>query len=275
LQRFDQAELKDVVHGLSDFQVAFLTKHFCAQQFAVVSWGCAATSWLAKVLNGHAEIYCVHAANSCWQVLGSSERLDGLPYMRVIGRQGCHHLAAGDVHGVSRHHIPGIRRAFGDRFNAAVVVREPISRLRSQLALFADFEKYQAWDIGYVDGLISRTGVTLPADNYRCRFFVHAANMLNAILEEQEVGRVYRCEDLTQRVEALGDFVEEITRGKVSPITGWLRSAIETPRVNTHGDPHRDSAIADWQVDIIRRVVDPRSWEIYAALGYPFWEHSL
>jgi hypothetical protein len=123
--------------------------------------------------------------------------------------------------------------------------------------------------------VISRTGVTLPANNYRCRFFVHAANMLNAILEEREVGRVYRSEDLTQRAETLGDFVEEITRGAVSPSADWLRSAIQTPPMNRHAERHRDPEFADWQVDIIRRVVDPRAWELYEGLGYPPWERAL
>ena len=275
MQRVDRPEVEHLGGGLSDFQAAFLRNHFCHQVFAVVSWGCAATSWLAKVLNSHPDVYCVHAANHTWQVLGNCERMDGLPYMRVIGSQGCHHLAAGDVHGVSRHHIPELRRSLGDRFNAAVVVREPISRLHSQLALFTKFEKYQTWDIAYVDGVIARTGITLPNNDYRCRFFVHAANMLNAVLEEREVGRVYRSEDLTQREAQLGGFVEEIGRGKVSPSADWLRSAIRTPRVNSHVGPDHDRQFADWQVDVIRRVVDPRSWEIYQALGYPSWEHAL
>jgi hypothetical protein len=260
---------------LSDLQAEVLRNSFCSQLFAVVSWGCTATSWLAAVLNRHPDIFCVHGANMSWQVLGNVARLDGLPYMRVIGHQGQNHVAAGDVHGVSRNYIPELRRCLADRFNAVVVVREPISRIHSQLALFANLERYQTWDLGYVDGVISRAGITLPANNYRCRFFVHAANMLNAILEEQDVGRVYRSEDLTQRPEELGDLVEEITRGKVSPSEGWLRSAIEMPRVNVHADPHRDPQFEDWQVDVIRRVVDPRSWEIYEALAYPSWELVL
>jgi hypothetical protein len=99
--------------------------------------------------------------------------------------------------------------------------------------------------------------------------------MLNAILEEREVGQVYRSEDLTQRAEVLGEFMEEITRGKVSPSTDWLRSAMKTSRVNRHADPHQDRRLSDWQVDVIRKTVDPRSWELYEALEYPSWEHAL
>jgi len=241
----------------------------------VVSWGCAATAWLAKALNSHPDIFCVHAANYSWRVYGKYEHLDGPEYIHVIANQGWNYAAVGDVHGVSRDHIPELRRRLDDRFNAAVIVREPIVRLHSQLALFAQNEKDRSWDVGYVDDLISRTGIVLPADNYRCRLFVHAANMLNAILEERGVGRIYRSEDLTVCPETLGEFVEEITRGSVSPSPAWLRSAIETPRANQHAGPHQDRQFADWQVDVIRSVVDPRSWDIYEALGYPYWEHAL
>lgn len=268
-------EVKHFFDDLSDFQGEVLRRSLCRQLFAVVSWGCAATAWLAKVLDSHPDIFCVHAANFSWQVFGNLERLDGSQYIRIIGNQGCNYNAAGDVHGVSRHHIPELRRSLADRFNAAVVVRDPIPRLHSQLALFVELEQYRAWDVAYVDSVISRTGIILRADDYRCRFFVHAANMLNAILEERDVGRVYRSEDLTQRAETLGEFVEEITRGAVSPSADWLRSAIETPRVNRHADSQQARQFTDWQVDVIRRVVDPRSWEIYEALGYPSWEHAL
>jgi hypothetical protein len=76
LQNTNNAESKHLFGGLSDFQAAFLKYHSSPQQFAVVSWGCAATSWLARVLNGHPDIYCVHAANRVWEVLGNFECLD-------------------------------------------------------------------------------------------------------------------------------------------------------------------------------------------------------
>jgi hypothetical protein len=254
--------------GLSDYQAAFLQQYPCPQVFAVISWGCAATGWIAAVLNRHPDIYCVHAGNQFWHVLGGCERLDGVSYIRIIGSQGHAHVAAGDVHGVGRNCVPELRRSFGELFNAAVVVRAPIQRLHSQLALFEKFENHKLWDLDYIDGVISRTGASLMVDNYRSRFFVHAANMLNAILEERDVGRIYRSEDLTTKIEVLGDFVEEITRGKVSPTGEWLQSAIGAAKINVHATKGHQAQFSDWQRDVIRQVVDPRSWEIYEALGY-------
>jgi len=160
-----------ILDTVSDHQRLILRQYPPPQMFAVVTWGCAASSWLATVLNRHPDIYCVHAANHLWHVLGRFERLDGVPYLRIVGSQGHACLAAGCVHGVSRHLIPECRRSFGNRFNATVVVREPIPRLHSQLALFQQFAGVQAWNIDYVDGLMSRTGLTLLADDYPTQAF--------------------------------------------------------------------------------------------------------
>jgi hypothetical protein len=257
---------------LSEYQRAFLKTYPPPQTFAVVSWGCAATVWLSRVLNSHPDIYCVHAANQTWSVLGGGPRIDGIEYIRVVGVNGYGHIAAGDVHGVSRDHVPELRSLLSESFNAVVVVREPIPRLRSQLALFADYGDIEearstVWNIDYVDGIIARCRLNLPRNDYESRFFVHAVNMLNAILYERTVGRIFRCEDLTRHPEALGPFVEEITRGKVTAKSDWLGTAVSTPKLNVHGT-RSPSDFTDWQWDVIHKVVEPRSWEAYAELGY-------
>lgn len=201
-------------------------------------------------------------------MLGRCERLDGITYLRIIASQGFAHAAAGDVHGVSRHHVSELRETFGSQFNAAVVVRDPLPRIRSQMALFEAYSEHPVWDIGYVDAVIERCGVTLPRLDYPHKFFVHAANMLNAILEERRVGKIYRSEDLTTRPEALGEFVEEITRRKVCPADQWLRDTVRLERVNAHSASAAEEALSDWQAEVIRKVVDPQSWELYRELGY-------
>jgi hypothetical protein len=257
------------LNGLTEHQAAYLRHYPCPQLFAIVSWGCAATAWIAAALNRHPDIFCAHAANITWHYLGACERLDGLPYMRIIGSQGHASVAAGDVHGVSRHLIAELRQAFGRKFNAAVVIREPLPRIRSQLGIFPQFGAYPNWQLEYLDPLIARAGVRLPSDDESCRFFVHAANMLNAIEEEVKIGKVFRAEDVTRHPESLGRLVDEITRGKVRPGDPWLQKAVNLPRRNGHSGPKRVSALEDWQYDVIRRVVSPKSWELYEHFGYP------
>jgi hypothetical protein len=61
-----------------------MTRH--SQLFAVVSWGCAATKWLAKVLNSHPEILCFHAGNGAVATFHSS--MNSLQYFRVLSHLG-------------------------------------------------------------------------------------------------------------------------------------------------------------------------------------------
>ena len=70
--------------------------------FCVVSWGCAATQWLANTLNSHPDIFCVHCENQFWERLGGARNLDGWQYLRILGCQSPGSRACGDVHGVSR-----------------------------------------------------------------------------------------------------------------------------------------------------------------------------
>ncbi len=268
-------QISHFLEGLTDFQAEFLAGYPCPQMFAIISWGCAATSWIATVLNRHPDICCAHAANQSWHVLGEVERLDGVRYMRVLARQAYTEVAAGDVHGVGREHVPELRRIFAERFNAVVAVREPLARIHSQLGLFRQHGEREEHDLAYIDPLISTTGVTLPSDAYRYRFFVHAANMLNAIVEEIGVGKIYRAEDLTSSPETLEDFVDEITRGRVIPAADWLRAAVGTSRVNAHARRECRMEFEDWQIDVIRKVVAPRAWELYQDFGYATPEFIL
>ena len=200
---------------LSDLQQDFLRAHHSERVFSVISWGCAATAWVARTMNSHPDIFCVHAANTAWQILGGKPRLDGVPYLRIIRAQGHCHLAAGDVHGVSRHLVPHLRAVFGDKFHAAVLVREPMARLKSQLALFDEFSKHRSWDVEYIDAIVRRKDLSLPDEEYRTKLFVHGVNMLNAIVEERAVGEIFRTMGITTAPEALRKLVNHMTGGAI------------------------------------------------------------
>src|SRR5438034_719080 len=68
-------------------------------------------------------------------VMSTPSLHDALPIW-LLASLGHAYLAAGDVHGVSRKEVCTLRTAFGDRFQAVALVRDPLPRLQSQLALF-------------------------------------------------------------------------------------------------------------------------------------------
>jgi hypothetical protein len=86
------------------------------------------------------------------------------------------------MHGLPRTEISNLRETFGDRFNAVIVVREPVARLRSQMALYGEFRGVDGWDLSYAETLIESENI--PVDSEESRLFVHAANMLNAVTDE-------------------------------------------------------------------------------------------
>ena len=255
--------------GLSDIEIAFLNRIPAPQLFAIISWGCAATTWLYKVLNAHPEIFCLHALNNIWFSTNRIElekRIDGIKYFQVISKLAHVYKAVGDIHGLSRHHVPELRRVLGDKFNAVVVVREPLPRLKSQVSFFHERQKYNFWNIDYIDDVIKNKGVTLPNDDYEHKLFVHGVNMLNAITQEENVGKIFRSEDLTTNPSILGELIEEISRGKVTTENELLSKMIKIDRINRHAT--KEFEFDDWQIDVIKKVVDEKAWKLYLGLGY-------
>ena len=230
--------------------------------FSVVSWGCAATEWLATTLNSHPDVLCWHCVNMSWSKFGGARSLDGWKYLRVIGISGSSYRACGDVHGVSRDAIPELREKLGARFNCAVVVREPMPRLRSQIALFETSPVKTGWNVDYVQKFIDH-GVRLPEDNLDNRLFLHGVNMLNSIIQEEPIAPIWRSEDLTTDAATLGRFVEELTKGYVEVELEWAQRAVRRPPSNVHRRPSGKPRLFEpWQLDAIKKVVEPRAWQI-------------
>ena len=236
--------------------------------FCVVSWGCAATHWLANTLNSHPDIYCAHCENLFWERLGGARSLDGWQYLRILGAELSASRACGDVHGVSLDTIPDLRAKLGQHFNCAILVREPLPRLRSQIALFENYPVKSVWKVDYVQNFIDQ-GVWLPQDNIANRLFLHGVNMLNKIIEEEKVAPVWRTEDLTTDATVLTRFVENLMRGHVRVEPEWAERAVHRPPSNAHSSrkaPTRQ--FEPWQIETITKVVKPQAWRIYERLGY-------
>lgn len=239
------------------------------QLFAVISWGAAATLWLSKALNSHPEIFCLHATNlhlTFDKDRRAFPKNDGLEYLCIIAKSANGYQAGGDVHGISRYDIPEIRQLLGDMFNAVVVIRSPIPRLKSTLNHLRLLEKYQLHDVDYVNDIIKNNSITLPYNDYGDKLFVHAVNMLNSIVEEINIGKIYKSEDLTTNKSILYEFIEEITRGKIKTDSELLSNMLKIDRVNKH--VKEEIQFDDWQIDVIKSVVSSKAWELYSKLGY-------
>jgi hypothetical protein len=204
--------------------------------FAIVSWGAAATTWLAKSLNTHPEIFCFHAANVPLLKFEPGFRLDGVRYAALILRAAEGYKVGGDVHGFPRRDIPELKKTFGDGFSSAVLVRDLMARLRTQLALFnrprnRNEPRFVEPIVAYIGGVAAATGVDLPDGDLDAIFFLHAVNLLNAVTEEREVGPIYRNEYVTTRPEALTGLVEHLGGGRMEADRRWVEETLALRRV--------------------------------------------
>jgi hypothetical protein len=240
--------------------------------FAVVTWGAAASRWLAGVLNDCPSVYCVHAHNTLWKVFAGADSVSGLQYMQIVGIEACAAALAGDVHGVSRFDIPAIQNFFGEKFRAAVLVRDPLPRLISQLALFEQ-QRMQRYadvhliDTKYIDELFPDIVEGLPTGSDEERAFVHAANMLNAIIDEAELAPVFRMEDLVGDPNRLCELVKHLSAGEIVPPPEWAAAATQRAPVNRHR-AHDAQSLEGWQLEILRDVVRTEARAAYERLGY-------
>jgi hypothetical protein len=237
--------------------------------FAVVSWGCAGTHWLAEALDSHPELRCFHNLNGKIARVGGG-RLDGVDYARLLETQDLGHRAVGDVHGFARTTMAEVREAFGDRFRCAILVRDPLPRFRSQLALFRENGRKtggrRPWDIEYVKPLARAAGIERAPDDYEAWLVVHGANMLNMILEEREIAPVVRMEDVVADPDALSSLVSALTGGAVAADRAWASRAVSRPRVFSHANDRTE--LSAEEQDVLERMVKPATWQAYRELGY-------
>lgn len=240
--------------------------------FAVVTWGAAATTWLAKALNSHPEVLCFHHCNNEFLKLEPRVRADGIEYAAIIRTAaGADYPCVGDVHGFYRWEIDPLRQAFGDAFSSVVLVREPIARIRTQLAHLNTWDNkndpvYRQGIAEYIEPIIESAGVDLPDDDFDRTLFVHVANLLNSVVEEDGIGPFYKAEEVTSDPNVFGGLVAYVSGGRIKPELAWAESALRIPRINIHRNKIGD--LSEWQEDVLRKVVSPRAWELYEAIGY-------
>jgi hypothetical protein len=258
--KFDSSKLPDNPEGVSP--------RVPLKLFAVVSWGCAGTKWLAHALNSHPDILALHhytqtvlpgSASSAAQVMQRLEKL-GEDYRLV-----------GDVHGAPRESIPELRAYYGDSFNAVVLVREPRARLMSQLALFVKQrnDTPQAEALSYIRHIRGYDVVAESIHNLQRMQFVHAVNMLNAIQPESTIGRVFRLEDIATDPEMLRELIAELSGGTWNVSQEFAAQAIAMPAFNRHRSAVQlPIEFEPWQIDVLRNIVEPETWDCYRVLGY-------
>lgn len=234
--------------------------------FAVVSWGATATHWLFRVLNAHPKIFCFHHLLSS---INMTKRLEMNPieYMTTIAHSGAGFQLAGDVHGIELEWLPKMHARWPDRFRAAIMVRNPVQRVRSAYAL---------WDNKL--GVNSGVDILKPdcsqekgeeADAKERELFTHFMTLINRISEERKYGHIYLMEKLTTDLEELNLLLGHLTEGELK-----FESDDD---LFEHGPGHmkkKDSpeeaftSLPEWQREMFVQLLTPKARWSYEDLGY-------
>ena len=241
----------------------------CPALFSIVTWGCCGSTWLAKVLNAHPEIYCQHAFNQHYACALNAKVDDGIAYLESIAVSAHAYRAAGDVHGISREMIKALNEHFGERIRTAILVRNPWDRFFSMLSDMRIIRGGYS-DYSYINNLLEKVGLNPAKATLDQRLFVHATNMLNAITTEQnECQWIFKMEEFTSDPEILRNLIEYITANKVIPDSDWLHEQISTSSENSHVQKIRQPRTLNRiERSILREVVTDEALERYREMGY-------
>jgi len=242
--------------------------------FAIITWGGTGTSWISKVLNLHPEIFCVHELaiklyqSKFYTKKNYWDEFDPIDFMKVIYRLS-DHKANGDVHSIRPQDVPLLKEFFGKNFSSVVLEREPISRLKSQMANYKIWNYQKLWSIDYIDEKIKSIGISLPKFDYEHKLFVHGVNLLNTIAQEvnYNCGKMFRMEDLVSDPKYLKSLIKEISSGELSADDELLNKMIKTPATNIRASKEKIE-LEDWHIDVIKKIVNEKTWELYSNLGY-------
>jgi hypothetical protein len=239
--------------------------------FAIVTWGHAATGWLAKVLNSHPEIFCVHHLRArMGLILPEVSQVSDENLLAALRVMGVGYSLAGDVHGIDRLSVPRLQEILGAEFAVAGLIREPLARLQSHFAR-EELTSYHAAnrDLSYLTRVPGFEEIRpLLTGAPERSVFVHCANMLNNIVDETaKLPRIFRFEDVTTSPQALRELVRHISGGTIEAAEDFAANAVGTTAFNRH----RKSAhlkFEPWQIGVIKAIVRPEAWRKYVEFGY-------
>ena len=245
-------------------------------------WGAAGSTWLARLLNGHPDIFCVHNPQF--------PRFDYFKFedlAEVIEHVFRHQAWAGAypvvgfTHGVALEWHGRIRQKYGDQLRCFVLTRHPIMRIQSSYALHVSRKAERSTDSRWIEAyvqtyqeLVRLARKKLP-DDFESLAFYKSCAMVNSILAEHEQGLpLYRLEDLLSEEEAVqsllahissgtcrlpSDVIETMQRTVVRGRAAQIRSAEET--YASWRPEHREA---------YHYLVTGKALEVYRQVGYEF-----
>jgi hypothetical protein len=248
--------------------------------FVGFCWGAAGSTWLARVLNSHEDVLCLHAPiMPRYDHLETADSLELIDTVVTRFSLGGTYPVVGFTHGIAVESYGALLEKYGARLRCFTLTRNPIARIRSAVAKYVSDAGHHRddprWRHEYAASYdLLRRGAAGPfPDDFDSLAFYKACTMVNSIVwERQQPFPLFRLEDLVARtadVQALlahvsdgacrleERVIEKLQRLVVRPHAASLESAEETYR--------------SWRAEhraAFHHLVTGPACELYRELGY-------
>jgi hypothetical protein len=199
-------------------------------RFAVARMGSTGSTWFAKLLNSHPEVYCSHEGVAARaypaRTYGSDDIIRFVDWLACDNMHGAY-AAIGDVGSIWQSHAPALRG-----FQTALLVRHPARLLRTRLITYPMDQSFT--EINADSDVCELRGIVMAACEPLDRVFLHDLHIFAAQAWGLDRGiPVIRIEDMTQTSVCLRA-LRRLTGIDYDPA---LVERANRKRVNQHATP--------------------------------------
>jgi hypothetical protein len=246
-------------------------------------WGSAGTAWLAKLLNAHPDILCLHGPQfprfNHFVLEDSLEFIRALFHENSVGE--CYSFV-GLTHGVPLERHSHLAHHFA-QMRGFITIRNPIPRIQSTFRVNmhprnADKKRFNsAWISAlmlYHEKLETISGKTFPSD-YEALSFYHGCGMINEIASEVASGLpIYKYEELTTDYRIVQHLLRFISNDQLNMDQALIERMQQTPIGTRTGSIEKRSARSihdswnDVQREAYRWLMTDESITLYEQAGY-------
>jgi hypothetical protein len=254
--------------------------------FAVISWGTAGTHWLARLLNAHPDVLCVHnlrnkvessqlLLRNRWSRIAWRRVVGSRRYLRLIRNEGRAYRCAGDVHGVPARDVEDLATCFGERIRFAVLTRHPVTRVRSFVNLNERVGSGIDRPVLAVHLLRQLGREACEAMGSRRRlYFLYGVLQVLRVIEEQRVGPIFTLERLTTERDEVNRLLRHLSQGELAFDPETLEASYSQPTISHSPTKQTDdpaqvfASFEPSEQATFRQFLLPEARKLYEELGY-------
>ncbi|MCP4372157.1 MAG: hypothetical protein GY797_29175 [Deltaproteobacteria bacterium] len=247
-------------------------------------WGAAGSSWLARLLNSHEDIFSLHAPifprfdSRSRKYEDVVEVIDAVLNTKALGGT---YPVVGFTHAIQIHWHAELSERYRDQLRGFVLIRHPISRIQSNFALHKKANPRRISDKFWkkpfkstYKELTRQVGNHFP-DDFDSLGFYWSCSLVSSIVSEYRWNLpIYKLEDLVSQKEIVNKLAAYISDGTCQ-FSDDVIARVQHKVVNAHAQEKCSiaeiyGAWSEPHKEAYHYLVKPEAFQIYKELGYEF-----